>query len=176
MKKIYTVAVLFLLFGACNKDDSLEGKLKNCKIEYLYFNDDITLADSELFGISAEQSNYSYASDRLSRVDGGFMMFPSGSDLTNMVFIAEVYDSLVYNDNIVSLFKKCSLADWNIYPVVNPAVFHLMKLSTLLKSIVKPTSDQMELISYIHTRATRLYKQMSLYRPKGFSTLRVVTS
>ena len=150
MKKISTVALLLLLFGACNKDNPMESKLKNCKIEYLYFNDDITLADSELFGISAEQSNYSYSSGRLTRVDGGFLMFPSGNDLTNMVFIAEVYDSLVYNDNVVSLFKKCSLADCNIYPVVNPAVFHFDEAGNLVK-INRKTSFRPNGINFFYT-------------------------
>lgn len=106
--------ILIILTFGCSKDsDSNENdiqpryRLKNCRIEYLIFNDNIRYSSlTDLYFNTSQgqiiKTEFKYNNNKLSHVNGGFF----NNYLAGLVFTDSIYDSIVNNGNITDVYTK----------------------------------------------------------------------
>jgi hypothetical protein len=116
--------------------------LKNCKIEYLFFKDELRNFSDQTITFPPDPNpltcNYTYSNNTLDKVVGGFIMVPMGTNLSNLVFSDHAYDSIVKMDNTIYSFAKVN----NLQGIVsqdtlNNIVFYFDSKNRLIKIIRK---------------------------------------
>ena len=120
MKIIPWLLFIILTTFGCKKDESPSShKLKNCKIEYLFFRDDIHFSNFQTLNFPPADSfsvcSYSYDSYHLSRITGGFIQVPAGTNLANYIFSDLTYDSVSAGNNTFYLFSKVKTGNGIIF-------------------------------------------------------------
>ena len=137
---IVFLTILFVITG-CKKDEikTAPQKLKNCNIPYLYFVDEVFLASGRetIFMPNDTLCSYSFSGNYVSKVTGGFVMFPSGTNISSLIFSKDVYDSIVFNSNRVSIYQKYSFANSVDENTFNPMVFTMDSQQRLQKITIK---------------------------------------
>ncbi len=135
MKKIAKLIIIIIAISGCNKDEtpSKTPRLKNCRVEYLFFRDDITMSgDASMIIPPTDSSNtkcrYLYAGENMTKTLGGFYQGRS-----NKVFSNAVYDSIVPNGNKVYVYTKYITSDGIEGNAFNPLIFTLNSNGKLMK-------------------------------------------
>lgn len=86
-------AILFFstIIISCEKAEmqKVERNLKDCHVKYLYFQDGISLSDYQSFNTDPNSSlkikfSYSDTGNSITRIDGGFITVPSGSNFQKL--------------------------------------------------------------------------------------------
>ena len=107
MKKILILNLLLLL-AICCKKETYSSRLLNCAVEYLSFTDEYRfLVTSFHYPPNDPYKNkftYSYQSDKIAKVVGGFQQIPCGSNLCDLIFSTAVHDSIIYRSDSVFVF------------------------------------------------------------------------
>ena len=88
-------------------DNQTKYRLKNCRIEYLIFADNIKFSSfTKLYYPPTQgeiiQTEFTYSDDKLSQVKGGFIFSYS----VGLVFTHMIYDSIVHNENNTDVYTK----------------------------------------------------------------------
>ncbi len=138
--KIRLLCLLLLAASAagCSKDDQeSSGRLKNCKVQYLFFRDNICFGSGEAYGFPASGSpivcSYSYHSGTLARVSGIFVRVPAGTNLNNFVFYDTAYDSLAVSGNDYRVYSKIPIDNDTIFEFTpNASLFTLTEDKKLI--------------------------------------------
>jgi hypothetical protein len=132
MKKILLFLPMLCGVLACSKDDSgsMSPRLKNCRIEYLFFRDDIRTWYYEPISFPASTDplicSYFYSKDNVTRSTGGFVPVPSGGNLISYIFSEASYDSMICNtDRVVSYTKFVDDSGSTYENRSNPVIFYL---------------------------------------------------
>jgi hypothetical protein len=140
MKKTIIPFIFILTVFSCKKDETITTtpKLENCRVEYLYFADDIMLKNSQSYDIQPSDSSdtscsYSYTDNKLTRVIGGFIMVPKGSDFSHQSFSKYAYDSICYINNTVYVYKKIKSDGATVDDNINSTIFYLDSQQNLVK-------------------------------------------
>jgi hypothetical protein len=141
---IISFIVILSLFG-CKKDENpvIIHKLKNCRAEYLYFNDVPLMPykqsihkspmDSSFFGCT-----YFYSGDKMTRAEGGIITIQNGSNNTTQLFTKAAYDSICYIDNAVHVYKKVRYGNNEIKnDIYNSGIYFLDSHQRLVKFFSK---------------------------------------
>jgi len=143
MKK--STLLLFIVFAVigCTKDEAPINipKLKNCRVEYLFFRDEITLSGNQSMNFLPNDSSfvtcsYTYTDDKLTKNTGGFVNVPAGINFSNLLFSTAVYDSIDFEGNRIYIFTKAKFATTIVENTYDPVIFTLnadKKLSTIFK-------------------------------------------
>jgi hypothetical protein len=146
MKQTIIPYIIILTLFSCKKDEVpvTTPKLKNCRVEYLYFRDDIMMRYDQAMIILPMDSSftgctYTYSGNKLVRVEGGFVTVPNGANFSNQAFSKDAYDSISYSNNTVYVNKKTRFegATWN--DNYNSGIFYLASDHKLVKTITKDT-------------------------------------
>jgi hypothetical protein len=112
--------------------------LKHCRIEYLFFRDDIQYSDIQALnfppGNPVPACSYSYDPVNLSIVSGGFIQVPAGTNLANYIFSDDAYDSLSMSGHTVYLISKVDTGNGIIFEYTpNASPFILNSDNKLIK-------------------------------------------
>lgn len=140
MRKFPVILITFLYLFGCKKDDQSTPapKLQNCAIEYLNFSDDYRFAGNTLTFPPNDplitMCSYEYQNDNIIKVTGGFLPLPAGSNFSNLLFSRDVFDSIVYNGNEISVFKKYTNFPWANSE--NPSIYTLDSQNKIQKLTV----------------------------------------
>jgi hypothetical protein len=140
VNKLTILLFIILATFGCKKDESPSSshKLINCKIEYLFFQDDIQFSEIHTLNFPSGDSvlvcSYTYDPDHLAKITGGFVPIPQGTNLTNYLFSDYAYDSLAVNNNAFYLFSKFIDGDGITHEYSsNPTIFFLNSQNKLIK-------------------------------------------
>ena len=153
MKK--SAVILFIIFAviSCTKDKtpSVTPKLKNCRIEYLFFKDEITILSYQSINFAPYDStviacSYSYADDKLTRTTGGFVAVPSGSNFSNFLFSTDAYDSIHFDNNTIYTYAKINFGKYIYTDISSPTTFTLDSQNKLIKISKKDAFDPYGLV------------------------------
>jgi len=140
MKK--STILLFIIFAviSCTKDETppVTPKLKNCRIEYLFFKDEITILDYQSINFAPYDStviacSYTYADDKLTKTKGGFVAVPSGSTFSNFLFSTDAYDSIHFENNTIYTYAKINFGEFIHTDILSPTIFTLDSQNNLIK-------------------------------------------
>jgi len=140
MKK--SAFLLFIIFAviSCTKDKtpSVTPKLKNCRIEYLFFKDEITILDYQSINFAPYDStvvacSYTYADDKLTKTTGGFVAVASGSNFSNFLFSTDAYDSIHFENNVIYSYTKFNFGGLIYTDISGPAIYTLDSQNKLIK-------------------------------------------
>jgi len=134
MKKGILFITLALAVWACKKSDTTtapSSQLKNCRIEYLYFRDGITILpfQSLIFdpvGADNQVCSYTYEDGMLTRVRGGFVPRPAGTNLSNYIFSSTGYDSVFSGGDSVTVDLKWRDSQGGVHPGINTRFVYYM--------------------------------------------------
>jgi hypothetical protein len=144
MEKIIIPFIIIIMLFSCKKDEIpvTTPKLKNCRVEYLYFRDDILMRYDQSICIFPMDSSftgctYFYTGDKLTRVEGGFVAVPSGSNFSNQCFSKDAYDSICYNNNAVYVYKKIRSGGETWNDNYNSGIYYFDSHQRLVKAITK---------------------------------------
>lgn len=140
MRKSAAILLILIIVFSCKKDEiaSTAPQLKNCRVEYLYFLDDIILKSGQSLCLLPEDTlftgcSYSYANHLLTRVTGGFVAVPSGSNFSNLCFTKDAYDSISSVDNRIYVYTKFKIGGSIHEDINNPTVYYLDSQQRLIK-------------------------------------------
>ena len=140
MKKIAKLIIIIITISGCIKDEtpSITPRLKNCRVEYLFFRDDLTMSgNASMMFLPTDSSNtkcrYLYTDENMIKSTGGFMSVPSGTNFSNLVFSNDVYDSIFPNGNKVYVYTKYMTSDGIKGDSFNPLIFTLNSDGKLIK-------------------------------------------
>lgn len=140
MKNVALLLFISLAVFSCTKDESptVTPRLKNCKVEYLFFRDDIRLSNNQTFLFDPGDSlssfcSYTYADMKMAKTTGGFVTVPSGSNFSNLVFSSRAYDSIYFDDNTVYSYSKFNFGGLISEDNLSPTIFHLDSQHKLIK-------------------------------------------
>ncbi|MGE0018343.1 MAG: hypothetical protein AB7S72_01645 [Draconibacterium sp.] len=113
MKNIVIIVILISLFWSCKQDEVITPvpRLKNCAIEYLCFIDDNKYLYNSSLTFPPNDPlktivTFDYENNQIIKTTGGFFNVPSGTNLSNLSFSSDVYDSIVYRGNEILVFTK----------------------------------------------------------------------
>lgn len=113
MKNIAITVILISLFWSCKQDEVITPvpRLKNCAIEYLCFIDDNKYLYNSSLTFPPNDPlktivTFDYENNQIIKTTGGFLNVPSGTNLANLSFSSDVYDSIVYRGNEILVFTK----------------------------------------------------------------------
>ena len=127
MKNVLLLLTILLVISGCKKkeDPTPVRKLKNCAVEYLNFMDDNKYYSNPSMHISFPTVSFKYLDDKLIQTKGGFIAIPDGSNFTNIVFVADAYDSIVYTGYAASVYSKPKAIYSFMYDVFpeNPTIY-----------------------------------------------------
>jgi len=146
MKK--SAVLLFVIFTAisCTKDEipSVTPRLKNCGIEYLLFQDEITISGNQSINFLPNDSSvvacsYTYAGGQLTKSTGGFVPVPLGSNFSNLLFTPDAYDSIHFENNAIHTYAKINLGGTIHTDISSPTIFSLDSQNKLIKISKKDT-------------------------------------
>ncbi len=155
MRNIPIVLITFLFLFSCKKVDQQAPapKLQNCAIEYLNFTDDYRFAYNSLTYPPNDPEeticSYEYQNEKIVKVTGGFLPLPAGSNFSNLVFSGDVFDSIVYNGNEISVFKKYTNFQWANSE--NPSIYNLDSQNQIQKLTVNNGFDTNFEINYTYS-------------------------
>jgi hypothetical protein len=115
----------------------LPPKLKNCKIEHLFFQDEINIANFQSIAFPPDDSlgtfcSYTYASEKMTRITGGFILVPSGTNFTRL-FSKYAYDSIHFSDNTIYSYSKYNVDGTTHQDILTPTIFYLDSQNKLIK-------------------------------------------
>lgn len=140
MKKAIIPFIVIITVLSCKKDENLTitPKLKNCRVEYLYFADDIMMRNNQSRDINPFDSiftgcSYFYKDDKTIRVHGGFVTIPNGSDFTHQSFTKDAYDSICQIKNTVYVFPKYIVEGHTYENKSNSTIFYFDSQQRLIK-------------------------------------------
>jgi hypothetical protein len=143
MKKSTLFLIIIFTVISCTKDEAptVTPKLKNCRVEYLFFRDEITLSGYQTFNFPPNDSSlvgcsYTYKDDEMIKTTGGFVNVPLGSNFSNLMFSTKAYDSIDFEGNRIYIFTKTKFATTIVENTYDPVIFTLntdKKLSTIFK-------------------------------------------
>ena len=146
MKKSAILLIVILVVFSCKKDEIpvTTPKLKNCRVEYLFFSDDILMKNYQEFILLPMDSSftgcsYFYTDNKLTRVEGGFVPVAGGSNFSNQCFSKDAYDSISYSNNTVYVNKKIRFEGATTNDSYNSGIFYLDSDHKLVKTITKDT-------------------------------------
>lgn len=155
MRNFAILLFTFLFLFGCKKDDQPTPalKLQNCDIDYLNFSDDYRFANSTLVYPPKDRvetiCTYEYENDKIVKVTGGFLRVPSGSNFSNFVFSRDVFDSIVYNSNEISVFTK-----YTNLPLANtstPVIYNLDSQNRIQKLTLNNGFDTSFEVNYTYS-------------------------
>ena len=113
MKNIVIIIILISMFWSCKQDEVISPvyRLKNCAIEYLNFSDDNKYLNNTSLNFPANEVlktvvTFKYENNNVIQSIGGFINVPGGTNLTNLLFSTNVYDSIVYSGYEVMVYTK----------------------------------------------------------------------
>jgi hypothetical protein len=142
MRKSTIVLFVLCIACGCKKDEdtspSPAPKLKNCKIEYLFFQDEIRIANFQSISFPPEDSlgtfcSYTYTDERMARITGGFILVPSGTNSARLLFSRYAYDSIHFSDNTIYSYSKYNDDGSAHQDILSPIIFYLDSQSKLIK-------------------------------------------
>lgn len=113
MKRVIILLILIPLFWSCQQDELIAPvpRLKNCAIEYLCFIDDNKYLNNSSMNIPPNDPwktivTFGYKDNKIIKTSGGYLNVPTGTNLSNLSFSTDVYDSVVYRGNEILVFTK----------------------------------------------------------------------
>lgn len=140
MKRILILVLIIPTIFSCKKknDESFSHKLKNCKIEYLFFYDEIKITTGQTLTFppsdSMSLSYYNYENERMTRITGGFAPVPHGPNLSYYIFSHTAYDSLLVNGNAIFSYIKYVDGEGKVHDnTMNPIIYYLNTQNRLTK-------------------------------------------
>src|SRR5690606_24078515 len=89
----------------------------DCKVNYLFFNDDIRFTDNNFSFFQLDSIVFDYENQNISKVIGGFMFFDPFSSFNNKMLADTVYDSIIKEDNT---YRTYTLPPVPYYVTDNP--------------------------------------------------------
>jgi hypothetical protein len=147
MRKVTLLIFTLLAVFSCKKEEisSITPKLKNCRVEYLFFNDDITMSGSQSIAIPPDNSqspvcSYLYNDDKMIKLTGGFISVP----LSGQIFSKDVYDSIYTTGRAIYVYTKYAVNDSLWEDRFNPIVYNLDSHKKLVKITKKDGSHSGE--------------------------------
>lgn len=116
MKKNYILILLTILVFGCSKSDDKENekliRLKNCYVDYLFFDDDIRFAyGTPMFstiGYNRNLLSLKYNENRACQISGGYWPPCSFNDHTYPVYNSKVFDLLTTKETENSIYVNPS--------------------------------------------------------------------
>jgi len=134
--------LLFALFAifSCKKEEisSITPKLKNCRVEYLFFQDDIMMTGGQSYSFPPDDSqntkcSYLYGDNKMIKITGGFLTVPSGTNFSNRIFSKDVYDSISTIGRTIYVYTKYEINGSVSEDNFNPIIFNLDSHEKLIK-------------------------------------------
>lgn len=140
MRKAALLLFTFLAVYSCEKEEisSVTPKLKNCRVEYLFFPDDIMMLSDQSFSFPPDDAqttrcSYLYADDKMIESTGGFLSVPSGTNFSNQIFSKDAYDSISTIGRTIYIYTKYKINGSVIEDKFNPIIFNLDSHEKLIK-------------------------------------------
>ena len=133
--------LLSILLLSCEKDNEVspDKRLRNCAIEYLYFEDNHLFRNNDYSFPAADalelKVRFKYKGEDIIKSIGGFLPVPDGTNFSNLIFKSEAYDSIVHQPNTTKVYTKPEVEYiWDDDPS-NPIIYKTNKNNRLQKVI-----------------------------------------
>lgn len=139
MRRVALLLFALLILFSCKKEEIslITHKLKNCRIEYLFFEDDLMMTGDNSFSFLPDSQNircnYLYADNKMIKSIGGFLSIPTGTVVSNQLFSYDFYDSISTIDRTIYVYTKFKLNGSLLEAVFNPTIFYLDSHEKLVK-------------------------------------------
>lgn len=139
MRRVVLLLFAFLIIFSCKKEEisSVTHKLKNCQIEYLFFEDDLMMTgdNSLIFPPDTQDNkcNYLYADNKMIKSTGGFLSIPTGTIISNQLFSNDFYDSISTVGRTIYVYTKYKINGSLLENITNPTIFNLDSHGKLIK-------------------------------------------
>lgn len=137
------VAVLLLALSvilSCKNEEipAIIPKLKNCRVEYLFFRDEIMMSSFESYSFPYNDSqksecSYLYDDEKMVKLTGGFLRIPNGANFSAQVFSKDVYDSIDRIGGAIYVNTKYMRNGVLIESSSNPIIFNMDSRGKLVK-------------------------------------------
>jgi hypothetical protein len=116
--------------------------LKNCRIEYLFFQDEVRISSIQTITFPSDTNpllcSYLYNNNSLVKTSGGFVPVPSGTNMSTLMFSDHAYDSIVQKGNTVYSYTKIiNFQGAVIQDTLNNIYFYFDSQNRLVKIVKK---------------------------------------
>lgn len=140
MRKVELLLFILLAIYGCKKEEisSITPKLKNCRVEYLFFPDDIMMSSDQSYSFPPDDSqttkcSYLYGDDKMIKSTGGFLSVASGANFSTQIFSKDVYDSISSIGKTIYVYTKYKINGRVNEDKFNPIIFNLDSNEKLIK-------------------------------------------